>query len=266
VITPQRYANCGSISWFDGRAAAKVDPKGPIFEIKKGKTIDESAGEWEGANETVKEKSLGEVTRVQLYTAFGYPHTSCVCFEGIAFYMPEVDGLGIVHRDFRGAAINGIPFSTMADSTAGGRQVDGFHGISFEYMRSPKFLQVDGGWERIVWMPSEVKERVKDFIPKEIVDKIPTEKDTGNINEMRSFLESHEHPIVERMKAAEAAAPPVLAEVEVTAPPLPAAGVPFPTSAGGFTVTLKNAKIYAEKLIVRKRKKGEIKGERREKK
>jgi acetyl-CoA decarbonylase/synthase complex subunit beta len=259
VITPERYANCGAISWFDGRAAAKVDPKGPIFEIKKGNTIDEFAGEWEGVNEIVKEKSLGEVTRVQLYTAFGYPHTSCGCFEAIAFYMPEVDGLGIVHRDFKGAAINGIPFSTMADSTAGGRQVDGFHGISFEYMRSPKFLQVDGGWNRIVWMPSEVKERVKDFVPKEILDKIPTEKDVKNIDEMKSFLESHGHPIVERMKAAEVAAPPAPAEVEAAAPPLPAPALPalpISTAAGGLTVTLKNAKIYAEKLILRRKKEG----------
>ncbi len=40
VITPQRYANCGAISWFDGKATAKVDPKGPIFEIPKGALID----------------------------------------------------------------------------------------------------------------------------------------------------------------------------------------------------------------------------------
>ncbi|HDJ26460.1 MAG TPA: acetyl-CoA decarbonylase/synthase complex subunit beta, partial [Candidatus Bathyarchaeota archaeon] len=31
VITPQRFSNCGAISWFDARAAARVDPKGPIF-------------------------------------------------------------------------------------------------------------------------------------------------------------------------------------------------------------------------------------------
>jgi len=36
VITPQRYANCGAISWFDGRAAAGIDPDGPIYAIAKG--------------------------------------------------------------------------------------------------------------------------------------------------------------------------------------------------------------------------------------
>ena len=255
VITPQRYANCGAISWFDGRAASRVDPKGPIFEIKKGETIDEFAGEYEGINNIVKEKTLGEISKVQLYTAFGYPHTSCGCFEGTAFYIPEVDGIGVVHRDFKGPAVNGLPFSTMADSTAGGRQVDGFHGVSIEYMRSPKFLQVDGGWNRIVWMPADVKERVKDFIPKEVVDKIPTENDVKNIDELKSFLKSSAHPIEERMKAVEAAAaPPIPAGAEVTAPTLP--GIAFPAAAGGFTVALKNAKIYAEKIILRRKKEG----------
>jgi len=33
IITPERVANCGAISWFDGRAAHKLDPEGPIFEV-----------------------------------------------------------------------------------------------------------------------------------------------------------------------------------------------------------------------------------------
>ncbi|MEM4251316.1 MAG: CO dehydrogenase/CO-methylating acetyl-CoA synthase complex subunit beta, partial [Candidatus Bathyarchaeia archaeon] len=116
VITPQRYANCGAISWFDGRAAARVDPKGPVFTISKGESLDPLKGEFSGVNQTVKEKSLGEIERVYLYSAFGYPHTSCGCFEAIAFYIPEADGFGIVHRDFKGQTVNGLPFSTMADS------------------------------------------------------------------------------------------------------------------------------------------------------
>lgn len=135
--------------------------------------------------------------------------------------------------------------------------MDGFHGISFEYMRSPKFLQVDGGWNRIVWIPAEVKERVKDFIPKELVDKIPTDQDVKNIDELKSWLEAHGHPIVERMKAVEVA-PPVPVEVPAPAPPAapPAVGVPLPTAAGGFSVILKDAKIYAERIIVRRGKEG----------
>jgi acetyl-CoA decarbonylase/synthase complex subunit beta len=251
VITPQRYANCGAISWFDGKAAARVDPKGSIFKMLKGECIDPIKGEYTGANESLKKNTMGTIKRVQLYTAFGYPHTSCGCFEATAFYIPEVDGLGIVHRGFKETAVNGLTFSALADSTAGGRQVDGFHGISFEYMRSPKFLQADGGWNRIVWIPESAKERVKQFIPAELVDKIATENNVSNIEELASFLREKNHPVVERWKAApieeakEAVKVPVEAEAVISAPLISATPV-----GGGFKIILKNAKIRAEKIII----------------
>ncbi|MEM3476189.1 MAG: CO dehydrogenase/CO-methylating acetyl-CoA synthase complex subunit beta [Candidatus Bathyarchaeia archaeon] len=262
VITPQRYANCGAISWFDGRAAARIDPKGPIFKIEVGKLVDTFKGEWEGVNEAVKKKSLGEIERVWLYTAFGYPHTSCGCFEAIAFYIPEVDGIGIIHRDFKGVAVNGLPFSTMADSTAGGRQVDGFHGISIEYMRSRKFLQADGGWNRIVWMPSSIKERIKDFIPKDIIDKIATENDVKTIEELKDFLKNKNHPVVHRWKVEEEEKKEeeiVTPKLEET-PPLVMEASTLPlTTGGGFKIILKDAVITAKKVIIKKEKKVETK-------
>ncbi len=245
VITPQRYANCGAISWFDGRAAAQVDPKGPIFAIKRGDCVDDFTGEWTGANQSVKEHTMGEITRVQLYSAFNKPHTSCGCFEAIAFYIPEVEGLGIVHRGFNDVTVNGLPFSTMADSTAGGRQVDGFHGLSIEYMRSPKFLQVDGGWDRIVWMPSDVKERVRDFISEDVIDKIATENDVKTVDEIKLFLENKQHPVTERWKAEPEELPAELLEASdlEEGPSL---------SAGGFKIILIEPKIFAKKVIIRK--------------
>ncbi|MEM2893573.1 MAG: CO dehydrogenase/CO-methylating acetyl-CoA synthase complex subunit beta [Candidatus Bathyarchaeia archaeon] len=253
VITPQRYANCGAISWFDGRATAKVDPKGPVFEIPKGNLIDPVKGEYEGVNRTIQVKSLGEIQRVQLYTAFGYPHTSCGCFEGVAFYIPEVDGFGLVHRGFKGQTVNGLDFVTLSDLTAGGRQVDGFHGVSIEYMRSKKFLQADGGWGRIVWMPSEIKERIKDFIPPDMVDKIATEKEVTNLEELRGFLKERGHPIVERWieaKPVEAEAPKEVAAPTLELPPgmVPIQGIP---AGMGLKIILKNAKIRAERMIIR---------------
>ena len=253
IITPQRYSNCGAISWFDGRAASQIDPKGPLFRIEKGECLDPWRGEYSGANEALKEKSLGAIDRVWLYTAFGYPHTSCGCFEGLAFYIPEVDGMGLVYRDFKSKTVNGLPFSTMADSTAGGRQVDGFHGVSIEYLRSPKLLQVDGGWNRIVWMPSNIKERVKDFIPPEVIDKIPTESDVETIDQLREFLISKGHPIVERWKAAEKTIEEAIPKArEITVPhttSIPMSGIPM--VGGSFTIVLKDAKIVAKKLIIR---------------
>ncbi|MEM2103130.1 MAG: CO dehydrogenase/CO-methylating acetyl-CoA synthase complex subunit beta [Candidatus Bathyarchaeia archaeon] len=256
VITPQRYSNCGAISWFDGRAAASIDPKGPVFTIEKGELIDPVKGEFSGINDVVKKKSLGEVTRVWLYTAFGYPHTSCGCFEGVAFYIPEVDGFGIMHRGFKDIAVNGLPFSTVADSTAGGRQIDGFHGISIEYMRSPKFLSADGGWNRVVWLPKEVKERVKNFIPKELVDKIATEEEAKTIDELKTFLKDRVHPVVERWKEEAVAveeAVPTEAKEEAPAMPVITAST-LPIAAGGFKIILKDAKIYAKKVIIRQEK------------
>ncbi|MGB9853592.1 MAG: CO dehydrogenase/CO-methylating acetyl-CoA synthase complex subunit beta [Candidatus Bathyarchaeales archaeon] len=267
VITPQRYSNCGAISWFDGRASASIDPKGPVFEIERGELLDPEKGEFSGVNEAVKKRTLGEITKVWLYTAFGYPHTSCGCFEAVAFYIPEVDGFGIVHRGYPDVAVNGLPFSTLADSTAGGRQVDGFHGISIEYMRSPKFLQADGGYNRVVWMPKEVKERVKNFIPAELVDKIATEENAKTIDELKAFLKEHNHPVVDRWKmeaveaavAVEEAVPSeVKEEAPAMAPTLTAATLPI--TAGGFKIILKDAKIYAKKVIIRP-----VKGEKAEK-
>ena len=255
VITPQRYSNCGSISWFDGRASARVDPKGPVFTIKKGECLDPFKGEYTGVNDVIKEKTMGEINRVWLYTAFENPHTSCGCFEAVAFYIPEVEGLGIVHRGFKEVTVNGLPFSTLADSTAGGRQVEGFHGLSIEYMRSPKLLQVDEGWNRIVWMPATIKERVLDFIPKDMVDKIATENEAKNIDELKIFLKEKEHPIVERWKTMPVEVAPEVEEVERATPSLeiPISGIPI--TAGGFEIILKDAKIYAKKVIIRKVKK-----------
>ena len=250
VITPQRYANCGAISWFDGKATAKVDPKGPVFEILKGEKIDDLTGEYMGVNQVIRDKSLGEIERVQLYTAFGYPHTSCGCFEGCAFFIPEMDGYGVVHRNFKGETVNGLNFVTISDLTAGGRQVDGFHGLSIEYMRSPRFMQADGGWDRVVWMPVDIKERIRSYLPPEIVDKIATEEDVSDNDELKAFLQEHDHPIVARWTAAPKEEPGeiFMPTLELPASAIPIQGIP---AGMGFTIILKNAKIRAEKMIIK---------------
>jgi acetyl-CoA decarbonylase/synthase complex subunit beta len=249
VITPQRYSNCGAISWFDGKASASIDPKGPIFAIPRGDMLNEEKGEFSGINEVAKKRSMGEVTQVWLYTAFDHPHTSCGCFEAVTFYIPEVDGFGIVQRNFKGTTVNGLPFSTLADSTAGGRQIDGFHGMSLEYMRSSKFFAADGGWNRVVWVPKEVKEKVKDFIPKDIVDKIATEEEAKNVDDLRAFLKEKNHPIVAKWVTEEASTPTVAEEDGLT-PVMTASTLPI--SAGGFRIILTDAKIYASKVVIKK--------------
>lgn len=196
AITPERIANCGAINWFDGKAAYKLDPEGPIQEVKKGDLVDAVRGEYTGTNQLAVEKSMGAYNRVYLHSAFEYPHTSCGCFQAIWFYIPEVDAFGLVHRDFVGPSVVGVPFSTMAADTSGGRQVEGFLGLALEYLRSKKFLQADGGMKRCVWMPKEIKERYKDAIPADVYDKIATEDDAKNVDELIAFLDKAGHPWV----------------------------------------------------------------------
>ena len=196
IISPQRTSLCGAISWIDARAAAKVDPDGPIFAVEKGEVLDEMRGEFSGVNEIVKDKSNQTNDRFYMYSMFGYPHTSCGCFEAIAFYIPEVDGIGIVDRHFTGNAVNGLKFSTMATQSGGGEQVEGFLGFGLQWMYSDKFFSADGGYNRIAWMPSHIKERMKDAIPEDMYDRIPTEKDVNNIAELKQFLEEKSHPLI----------------------------------------------------------------------
>jgi len=82
----------------------------------------------------------------------------------------------------------------MAADTSGGRQVEGFLGMSLEYLRSAKFLQADGGLKRMVWMPKEIKERYRSSIPADLFDKIATEDDAKNTDELIEFLNRVGHP------------------------------------------------------------------------
>lgn len=180
-------------------------------------------------------------------------------FEAVAFYIPELDGIGIVNRDFRGETPLGIPFSAMAGQCSGGKQVEGFSGLSLEYMRSPKFLQADGGYSRIVWMPKELKDSLIEFIPEDLRDKIATEEDATSIKEIRRFLREKGHPVLERAAAEpepeaeeeEEAEEITMEEAPSTVPVVSSPEMSVPV-AGGFRIILKNAKIYAESVIIKR--------------
>jgi acetyl-CoA decarbonylase/synthase, CODH/ACS complex subunit beta len=259
TITPTRTSSCGSISWFEGRAAVKVDPKGPIFEISKGEERDTLKGEYSGVNEETKKRSNGEVETVYLHSLFGHPHTSCGCFEAIAFYIPDVDGIGVVHRDFHGVTPFGIPFSTMAGQVGGGIQSEGFMGMAIEYLRSPKFLQADGGYNRLVWLPKALKDRIESELPAELKDKIATEEDATELDSLKAFLKENGHPVVENWgkeeeeeKAGEVpGGAPGMVVPELS---MPLSGIPI-AGGGGIHITFKNAKIYAEKIIITRKEK-----------
>jgi acetyl-CoA decarbonylase/synthase complex subunit beta len=264
VITPDRVSLCGAINWFDGRAAAKVDPEGPNFPISKGECIDPVGGEYTGVNEVAAELSGGEYTRIKLHSFFEYPHTSCGCFEVVGFYMPEVDGIGWVDRNFSGIAPNGLPFSTMAGQTGGGKQVVGFLGIGVNYFRSPKFIQADGGWNRVVWMNRTLKDRVYDDIPEDIRDKIATEDEAPDLESLRKFLIEKGHPVVERWEKEEEEkeireekpqptqpTQPLPSPSTVSLPTIPQSSqFPIFQDSGKIKITFKNATIRIGKVVI----------------
>ncbi|MHC1567232.1 MAG: CO dehydrogenase/CO-methylating acetyl-CoA synthase complex subunit beta [Candidatus Syntropharchaeia archaeon] len=276
VVTPNRVSLCGAMTWFDCRASAKVDPEGPNAAIPKGECLDPIGGEYSGVNEAAVRLSGGEYSRIKLHSFFDCPHTSCGCFEVAGFYIPEVDGIGWTNRAYTGPTPIGLPFSTIAGQVGGGRQVIGFLGIGIEYFRSPKFLQADGGWKRTVWMPKELKERVKDGIPEDLYDKIATEEDATDVESLKKFLKEKNHPVVtgvvrdvdgtqitkgwveevEEVQAAPEEAPPAPAAAPVsisgTMPQLPIPSV-APGAGGGIKLILKNANVTIEKIIIKKK-------------
>lgn len=245
VITPDRIALCGAINWFDGRAAAKIDPMGPQFAIEKGKCLDENSGEYEGINKIAFEKSEGKYSRIKIHSFMEFPHTSCGCFEVVGFYIPEVDGIGWIDRDFQGNAPNGLTFSTMAGQTGGGKQVEGFLGIGADYMRSPKFIRADGGWDRTVWLSKNLKEKMRSFVPGEILGRIPTEDDAYDLNSLKEFLSEKGHPVAAKWKQK------VSDKEEIT----PSDPWPYNKTnmheIGTIGITLKNAKISIEKITLK---------------
>ncbi len=236
VIAPSRPSNCGSISWLEGKAAVAIDPEGGIFEAKKGKVIDEIKGEFEGVNKVYGEKT--DKKRVYLHSIFEYPHTSCSCSEAIAFYIPEVDGIGVVDKDFKKNTPLGLDFKSMLYQVSTGAQLEGFTGIGYGYLKSPKFLQGDGGWQRVVWIPKSLKERIYDYIPEDIRDKIATEEDADNIEDLKKFLENRNHPIVKRWKKEK------ISEVEEKDKKAQKIIAP-----GGFKIVFEDVDIYIGKII-----------------
>jgi acetyl-CoA decarbonylase/synthase complex subunit beta len=205
IITPERPALCGAITWLDGKIAYEISPSGANQPVLKGKMINEERGEFEGVNRFVKRASHGEVDRCSLYSILEYPMTCCGCFECIAVMIPEVNGFMVVNREFKGDTPSGMTFSTLAGTIGGGAQTPGFAGISKGYILSDRFLQAEGGIERLVWMPSLLKEELKERLVQKLkekgieslFDKIADEEKAGALEELIEFLAEVEHPALE---------------------------------------------------------------------
>ncbi len=160
VVTPERLGLCGAVSWLDAKATNELDPQGPCQIITKEKPIDERIGEYEDVNEAVKLYSQGALEEVSLYSIMEKPMTSCGCFECICGIEPFSNGVVITNREYAGMTPLGMTFSELASMTGGGVQTPGFMGHGKHFISSKKFMKAEGGIERIVWMPKELKESV----------------------------------------------------------------------------------------------------------
>ncbi len=204
VVSPQRPGLCGAYSWLDCRAAFEITPTGPNQPISKGKCIEETIGQWDKVNAFVLKTSRGNVERMSQYSMITDPMTSCGCFECIAAVLPSTGGIMIANREFTEMTPCGMKFSTLAGTVGGGQQTPGFIGHSKHYILSGKFIAAEGGIRRIVWMPTILKEEIKDaFINRakefglggqEFLDKIADETNATTEEDVLEFVTKNGHP------------------------------------------------------------------------
>ena len=166
VVTPERLGLCGAVSWLDAKATNELDPTGPCQVITKERPIDEELGAYEDVDEAVQKFSQGALEHVTLYSIMQDPMTSCGCFECICGIEPFSNGVVISNREYAGMTPLGMTFPEMASMTGGGVQTPGFMGHGKHFIASKKFMKAEGGIERIVWMPKELKEFVAERLNK----------------------------------------------------------------------------------------------------
>lgn len=203
VVTPERLGLCGAVSWLDAKATNELDPNGPCQIITKERLIDERTGAYEDVNEAVKKFSQGAVEQVTLYSIMEDPMTSCGCFECICGIEPFSNGVVIANREYAGMTPLGMTFPELASMTGGGVQTPGFMGHGKHFIASKKFMKAEGGVERIVWMPKELKETVAERLNKTALELYGIENFTDMIGDetiaedpetLLEFLTEKGHP------------------------------------------------------------------------
>ena len=202
VVSPERLGLCGAYNWLDCKASFSINPTGPNQPIKLGRLVDFEKGYWEGTNEYAKAGSHGVVEEVAMYSIMENPMTACGCFECIVMLIPEANGVMVVSREDTSMTPAGMTFSTLAGMSGGGMQTPGVMGVGKYYLISPKFISSDGGFKRVVWMSSYLKESMSDELKAvaaregdpDLIDRIADERTVDNVDDLLAWLEEHNHP------------------------------------------------------------------------
>ena len=205
VVTPERLGLCGAVSWLDAKATNELDPNGPCQPIMKKGLIDDRTGRYEEVNRMIAEATHGAVENVTLYSILEDPMTSCGCFECICGIEPMSNGFIVVNREFKGMTPAGMTFGELASCTGGGVQTPGYMGHGRHFIASKKFISAEGGIERIVWMPKELKEDVGARLNKtafelygieNFTDLVADETITTDGEELLNWLTEKNHPVL----------------------------------------------------------------------
>ena len=202
VISPERLGLCGAYNWLDCKASHQINPTGPNQPIKKGSCEDAAFGVFTGTNDFVYRASHQSVSRVAMYSIMKDPMTACGCFECIAMVIPEANGIMVVSREDPSMTPAGMTFSTLAGMAGGGLQTAGVMGHGKFYLTSKKFVSADGGFKRVVWMSSFLKESMKEELKAvaeregdpDLLAKIADERVATNVEQLLPFLEEKGHP------------------------------------------------------------------------
>ena len=202
IVSPERLGLCGAYNWLDCKASFNINPTGPNQPIKLNKLIDNSKGYWEGTNSYAKIGSHGAVEEVSMYSIMENPMTACGCFECIVMLIPEVNGVMVVSREDPSMTPAGMTFSTLAGIAGGGLQTPGVMGVGKYYLLSPKFIYADGGFKRVAWMSSFLKESMAEELKAvairegdpDLIAKIADERNVTTVEELMAWLEEHNHP------------------------------------------------------------------------
>ena len=167
---------------------------------------------------------------INSYIANGVHVKNCGCFECIVMYIPEAEGVMVVSREDPSMTPAGMTFSTLAGMAGGGLQTPGVMGVGKYYLTSPKFLSADGGFKRVVWMSSFLKESMaeefkavaeREGVP-DLMDRIADERRVTTVDELMAWLKEKDHPVL-KMGVMQAASGVV---EEAPAPPKPAVAKP----------------------------------------
>ena len=205
VVTPERLGLCGAVSWLDAKATNELDPNGPCQPIFKEGCTDERTGRFASVDKAIYDSTHGAVESVTLYSILEDPMTSCGCFECICGIEPMSNGFVIVNREFAGMTPAGMTFGELASCTGGGVQTPGYMGHGRHFISSKKFVSAEGGIQRIVWMPKELKDDVGERLNKtaqelygieDFVSYIADETITTDCEELLNWLTEKGHPVL----------------------------------------------------------------------